>query len=347
MGINKINLGDGKFAIEFVLQPKTSELLDRSFNPKPAVDKRVLSYDDFSKLYYNQELMKAGNKTLPYILICEFNYDELSNHKMVVSTKEFETNEKFRKFREGVLKAKLNKNSKDNKKIGFRDYKIEDGSVSGVVNKVGYFDFMATNMSIDAYIEQFDSSFGKNETLRNYEIDKGRAILPCRSNLSNMLGLGYMIRLPDDGNSILYGVRSSGMAVAGGALSMIGGTPSWKKGWQENGEIIYMKDIITEDAAKQFSDELCLEPHEYKIIGGFFANELERAPTYFSDIEVYVPAEEIAKRAIKSDSARNEHSSFVKVPLAATNAVDVLKSNGFNIYSSTELCHDRMIKKYT
>ncbi len=301
MQIKEISVGQETIT-EYLLQEPAAQ--------KPAIRQKSLKLEDFAGLYYGEELVEVEGRKYPFVLISQF--DDLRTQSMVLSPEPYAVPERFKRFAEGLLKAKLSPGAFDGGHIGIADIKTGGITTRITGRRAGYFDFMATNLAQDAYLAQFDDSFGETETLRDYEVKEGRQVDLKESGLSNMMGVGFLV-LDKNSKQLIFDQRRKNLAVEGGTMGVLGGTPDWNDNWRPPREI-YFPEYLQAHFMEEMEEELCLSPEEFRFRGGFWLKDFSRAPDLMVCLETNVPLGEIATRCTKSKTALQEHETLYSVP---------------------------------
>ncbi|MEK6893474.1 MAG: hypothetical protein AABX07_04680 [Nanoarchaeota archaeon] len=311
MQINEISIGS-ESATEYLLRAPSPASMPakESAVQKPAVRQKSLKLEDFATLYSHEECIEVEGIKYPFVLINQF--DELRTQSLHLSPKPYSVPARFKRFAEGFLKAKLSLSTFNGGCVGIAEIQVEGVTTKINGRRVGYFDFMATNLAQDAYLAQFDNSFGAEETLRGYEIREGRQIDLKESNLTNMVGVGFMI-LNKSSNRLIFAQRRKDLVVEGGTISIPGGTPVWNNNWKPPREI-YFPGYLQAHFAEELEEELCLAPEEFKFRRGLWLKDFTRAPDLIVYLETNVPLNEIANRCAQSETALKEHETLYGVP---------------------------------
>lgn len=333
MQIKEIPIGS-EVMTEYVLKeseekPAPAGTADTKPKPKPKIEQKNLVLEDFPRLYYNEDLIEANGKKYPFVISNEFK--SLQSQSIELLPEPYKFPERFRKFAEKVLEVK---GGFGTPRVGIADLQFDGQRARLTARHVSYLEFIATNMSQDAFLNQFDSSFAEGETLRDYEIKNGRAVDLKDSNLSNMLGVGFIIMDKNEGYFI-FGQRKKGMVVCGGTIGIVGGTPNWSAWWKTPREI-YFPGALQAHFQEELGEELCLHDDEYKFVRGYWMKEFTRAPDIFGVFKTYVPMEEIVERCLQSEQAKEEHTSLFKVPRGAIGPLSSGKFD-YNINNSSQL----------
>jgi hypothetical protein len=312
--INKIPLGDGLNAFEFLLNPEDrikSAVAERK-DSKPELER-------LARLYYGEKLINAGGLDYPFVLVGDCDSENVS---LVQLAEPYHIPEQFMKFAYGVIKPILEKevlntffslfgfgrieNPTNGSRISIAGWDVGNNSIKLSGRYTDYYSFMAMDKSKDIPLSRYDKSFNETETLRSYEIVNGLALDPGYSSLPNMLGLGFVITAygTDGRGYYLFGRRGKNLAVEGGTIGVLGGTPDWGD-----------KDII-KNATTEMKEELLLEPDEFKIHRSYLVKDFIRAPDMIMHINITGPrVEDIVKRCYGNEEVMKEHDRIYAVPV--------------------------------
>jgi hypothetical protein len=312
MQIREIPIGEGTIT-EYSLRdsPPLSQPAKEPSVQKPAIRQKSLRLEDFARLYHNEELIEVEGRKYPFVLINQF--DDLRTQSIHLSPEPYAIPERFRRFAEEFLKTKLSSGSFNGGCIGIADIQTNGGETRINGRRAGYFDFMATNLAQDAYLSQFDSSFGVEETLRDYEAREGRQVDLRESGLTNIIGVGFVV-VDKTSNLLILGQRRKNLAIEGGTIGILGGTPAWNNNWKPPRQI-YSPEYLQAHFAEEMNEELCLTPEEFRFRRGLWVKDFMRAPDLMVYLETNVPLEEIARRCTQSEAALKEHETLYGVPL--------------------------------
>lgn len=309
----------------------------------PKIQQKNLTLEDYARLYHNENLVEVNGIKQPFVVINAFS--DLQSQNMQVVPGHYQVPEQFRKFTAAALEAKKRPGAFDGQSIAIKDIKTLGPGTLIYGQQTGYFDFMSTVQSQDAYLRQFDDTFPEGETLRDHEIDdNGRSVPLTESNLSNLFGVGFMI-LNERQEYFILGMRSKNLAVEGGALGILGGTPEWQPEWKPNSRVdlgAYLKSHFDEE----MKEELCLNPDEFKLKYGYWVKDFTRAPAILVTLTTDLKLEDIAARCENSESAKKEHTSLYQVPADRGLVYALAKgtdTKGYKIPSSSTVALDLAI----
>jgi hypothetical protein len=274
---------------------------------KPIIIGNTLTNEDYERLYHNEPLIEVNGRKLPFVFFSQFN--NLNQNRAIPSPSQFVAPEKFRAATTAISSTNP---LKRNDTMICIDNMTKDGDDTVFEVREGrYSDFMATNRSQDIYLRQLDSSFGAEETLRDHEIVDGRQVPIRESNLTNMMGVGFLV-LNEVKNYFVFGKRGKDLAVQGGTIGIPGGTPEWRN---KTSNIYHgLPAHLEAHFADEMKEELCLDRGEYSIGRGYWVRDFTRAPDLLVTIRTSTPIVEIARRCETSDSAKAEHSSLFAIP---------------------------------
>ncbi|MBI2549654.1 hypothetical protein HYV83_00545 [Candidatus Woesearchaeota archaeon] len=306
MEINHLKL-NGLTIDEVVLQAEDSpELIQtiRAGNKAPVIRRKAVNY---GQLYRNEEgLVRVNGSVIPVAAI--ERVDGIEQVIVQALDQPYSIPERFKQFAKEYLNARLSPTARNGQGIGLADYEFgKRGRLTLDVRKTGYFDFMWSNLAMDARLSQFDPAFGEEKTLRDYETQNGRMMHPRDSAMANRIGIAYMVLL-NNSKELLLVKKGRGLAVAGGTICLPGSTP----GWDED-----TANVIRKDVAKELSDELTLAQPDYEIGKVWFVRDLTNGqPAFFVTVNSKRSFENIAKECLASPGAREEHTRLYSVPLA-------------------------------
>ncbi|MCX6707886.1 MAG: hypothetical protein NT001_07190 [Candidatus Woesearchaeota archaeon] len=307
MIINPIDLGEGLKAFEFLLNPQ-----DRIKSGAAERKDSRPELEMLANLYYNERLVTIDRVKYPFVYIAESELDRIILAK---ADSPYVLPERFSKFAEGVIeqRKKKNQNPTDGSCMSIKGWHKDSNGLILNVKQLGYFNFIATNGSMDIPFKDLDPSFNYEEgkrTWRDYEIVDGRVKGPADSLMSNMLGLGFIITAyGEDGREyFIFARRGNNLAVEGGTIGILGGTPEW------------IDADINVNIKKEMRDELLLNNDEFDVKGCHFAEDYTRAPDIFAHINITgnktpLTIQTIAQRCYGNPGVMKEHDRIYAVPV--------------------------------
>src|SRR3989344_13932 len=316
MGVNAIDLGDGLKSFEFFLNPQDQARSSaaKRHNNRPELER-------LAGLYYNEKLVTIDGIEYPFVYVADSKLDEIN---LSLLNEPYEVPERFRKFAQSIIEEKKG-SFFDIPHMGIGAWSINDaeGAMSKInlcVRPVGYGEFLATNKSMDIPLAKYDPSFREGETLRSYEVVGGRALDPACSGLSNMLGLGFVVtaRGKDGKSYFILGRRGKNLAVEGGTIGILGGTPEWGD------------KHVQDNIMKEMEEELTVKPDEFKMHRCYLAKDFSRAPDLFVHINITGPRiEDIVQRCYGNEEVMKEHDRIYAVP-TEPEAIRRIREGGAN-----------------
>ncbi len=317
---------------EYILEKRDSSMkIEQKKEHTLKIKRKNLSLDDYARLYYNENLIEVNGQKYPLILINEFN--DLEKQKILVEDRPYEVPQRFKKFVDSALREKLMPgmyNSIPVVRIG--KIKTEGETIRLNIQKSDYFSFIGTNLSQDDYLSQFDESFEDGQTLREHEIENGKAVELHKSNLANVFGMMFSV-LNEKEKFFILDIRNRNLIVNPGICGLLGGTPRWDD--LSRIGAAHFSRYLGEHYEEEMKEELCLNKNEIKFKKSYWLNELTRAPLLLACLTTDVSMEEIAKRCEKSEMAKKEHGSLLMVPATAETIYSLAKdSKGYKLNHS-------------
>lgn len=307
MKTSQIGVGSG--LTEYDLQGTPT---DRRIKGMPQIKLKTKN-PDFEKLYYNESLVEIEGRKYPFVVLKEFD----KNHNQILIPKEpYVISPKLGKFAYYMLSNKFS--PKPHPKtfrgasVGLRGVSFEENRTVINAMKIPYYDFMVLDQGQDVLLRQLDERFPEGRTLRDYEVLEGLSTQPSSRNLTNMLGVGFVV-INQNGDYMILEQRRKNLEVEGGTLGMCGGTPEWDDSWQQ-GEPVHFWDYLRAHVIDEMREELCLLPEECELRKAVWVKDFIRATDIMSLVETSVPMEIIAERCSDSERAQEEHTHVYKVP---------------------------------
>jgi hypothetical protein len=306
MRINEIPVGES-IITEYILQEAIPTEPKGEERPK----QKNLSLEDYAQLYANEHLVRIDNKPFPFVFFNEFH--SLKTQTISILPVPYQVPNKYKKATDAIFEQTRNPADFDGQSVSMADLIIDGQKTKIIARQAGYFDFKKTNLSMDVYLSQFDNSFKEGETLRDHEIVERCSKELKYSNMANILGMGCVI-FNEKENFLILEQRKKNLAVGGGTIGCLGGTPEWQQEWMPNKDIDFAA-YLQRQFEKEMEEELCLSPDEFSFVKGIWVKDFMRAPDIFVCLETKLSMQVIAQRCSQSDKATEEHTSIFRVPI--------------------------------
>ena len=317
MQIRRFPLDHELEILEYQLDIEEGSLVSKG---KPKANRKK-ELERYAKLYHGETLIDVDGTQYPLVLVADFDLDDITIDPL---SEKYTVPSKFSRFAQGALQDRLNPKTYNGPCIGIVDLKTDNElgrrRVKLVGRRTSYFDFLATNRSMDVPLSVYDPSFDFGQTLRDYEIDEqGRARLRD-SNMANTLATGFIVLVYEDEKPhIILGKRKGSLGVESSTISIPGGTPEWTDDFHDECDF---SSFLRNHVEKELREELCLQPNEYKVHKAHLLNDFTRAPEIFFHIQVNpkdkggksLRIKDIAQRCYDQRTVE-EHSAIYSIPL--------------------------------
>jgi len=300
---------------------------------KPILQQKNLSLDDYASIYHNENLYEVDNVKYPFVLISSTK--NLKNQTAELYPESYQIPTWLNQFKRHVLEYKLSPSAFNGDSARLMDLETDGEKTHVRLQHVKYFNHIATDLSKDVFLEQFQLS--EKTTLRDYELAEGKAKPALKSNLANLVCPPFiLISEEKDKEYLLLTQRRKDLAVEAGTFSILGGTTEWKGIIKLGGD--NWKDYFRYIANQEMREEVCLDSQEFEIEKIAWWKDFTRAPDVLICMRTKVPIEKLAKRIEKDPiEAQKEHPYIYRVPADPTLIKEIRTGDRFNLNNPSKV----------
>lgn len=293
------------------------------------IKKKLLNYDTswllsyYDKVSDGKNILKNSDGTIiaPYEISYDYRKNPLDNWGDYIYVGDFQLTNKLAVVKEYLIKLFSDKGllyKGDNVCPRVKDITAKDNNLIIEIEKVHYFDQVATNLSLDYTLNEKIADTIGAKTLRKWDLEESKTkngLLPSfiNSKLANTIGVALAIIAKNKKGESVILIRQRTKNVAVNAKMNV--LPfSFSLNMETKGLVIGKKnsifDLIKSDFRHEQAEELGLEPSHLnfeKVTPLLLCRELCRGgkPEFFFEIEMDLTFEELQK-LIKESVQKNK-----------------------------------------